>query len=458
MPELYSFQRAGAQWLSQKKFALLADEMGLGKSAQVISACDALRLQRILILCPAVARLNWLREWEKFTSLERKQFACLSAADATHLPHTGVVVCSYDLASTPRVSAVLAARPWDVCVYDESHYLKNRRAKRTKVAFGPIAAQAERVWALSGTPAPNHPAELWPLLQALGAYTNDYWTFARRYCHIRETPFGTQITGGRNIPELRKILAPILLRRRKKEVMPQLPDITFADVAIEPTEIPDSKLIDDYWPNYKTFPRERQAQVLFDDLAIQSRILETLTGDIGFRRDTAIPVLQGLEHKVKSLRRWIGLRKVPNVVKMIEAELKAGAYDKIVLFGVHKDVLKALYFGFEKYGSVLVYGGTPARKRDKLVQRFQDDPQCRVFVGQVVAAGTAISLTAAHHVGMVEADWTPAVNQQAIMRVHRIGQTMPVLCRFFGLAGSLDEQIQRVLQRKTKVLIELFDK
>jgi SWI/SNF-related matrix-associated actin-dependent regulator of chromatin subfamily A-like protein 1 len=92
-----------------------------------------------------------------------------------------------------------------------------------------------------------------------------------------------------------------------------------------------------------------------------------------------------------------------------------------------------------------------------MFQKFQSDPKCRVFVGQVVAAGTAITLTAAHQVMFVEADWTPANNQQAAMRCHRIGQTKPVTVRFVGMANSIDERIQRVLKQKTRVLTKLFD-
>ena len=457
MPELYDYQKEGARWLSTKKFALLADEMGLGKSAQAIVACDILAANRILVLCPAVARVNWMREWSKFS---RRNLSCsvyFKTIDARTSSSANVTICSYDLASGKRLNSALSSKPWDVCVLDESHYLKNRRSKRTKAVFETISIRSKHLWALSGTPAPNHPAELWPLLHAFSVYGGGYWSFVRRYCTARETPFGTQITGGRNIPELRRLIAPILLRRRKEEVLTQLPAIRFSDVAIEPTEIPDDRLVEDFWPNFKTFAPERRVQALYDDLSEQSRILETLARDIGFLRETSVDILRGIEHKVKSLRRWIGIRKTPNIVKMIQAELEAGAYDKIVVFGVHKDVLMLMRDGLEAYGSVLIYGGTPALKRDRIVRRFQEDPDCRVFIGQVIAAGTAITLTAAHHVAIVEADWTPANNQQAIMRVHRIGQDKPVLCRFFNLAGSLDEQIQRVLRRKTKTLIELFD-
>ena len=458
MPELYDFQKEGAQWLTERKVALLADEMGLGKTAQAITACDLLDARRVLVLCPAIARVNWMREWSRFSKRSLSCTVYLKTADARTSSRSDVTICSYDLASGTELSSALSAESWDVCVLDESHYLKNRRAKRTQAVLGRIFGQCTAVWALSGTPAPNNSAELWPLLHAFGVYPQDYWSFVRRYCVFRTTPFGVQITGGRNIPELKRLIAPILLRRRKEAVLTQLPKILFTNVAIEATEIPAAKLINEYWPNYKTFAPERQVSVLQEDLVEQSRVLETLVKDIGFRRETSIDILRGVDHKVKSLRRWIGIRKAPNVLKTIRAELDAGAYDKIVIFGVHKTVLEIMHDGLADYGSVLIYGGTPAAKRDRLVRRFQTEPRCRVFVGQVVAAGTAITLTAAHHVAMVEADWTPATNQQAVMRVHRIGQKHPVLCRFFGLAGSLDEQIQRVLRRKTKTLVELFDK
>jgi SWI/SNF-related matrix-associated actin-dependent regulator 1 of chromatin subfamily A len=130
------------------------------------------------------------------------------------------------------------------------------------------------------------------------------------------------------------------------------------------------------------------------------------------------------------------------------------------VFAVHRDVISilasALRKKFGRFGVVTLFGGTPPRRRQENIDRFQTDPKCRVFIGQVVAAGTAITLTAAHDVLFAEASWNPADNAQAAMRCHRIGQDEPVFVRFVSAAGTIDERIQRVLRRKTETITQLF--
>lgn len=450
-PELFSFQHFGATWLSKKKYALLADEMGLGKSAQAITAADLAGAQTVLVLCPAVARLNWIREFAKFSKRTLTCGALLTSKDALK-PLADVTICSYDLAMTSAVCSKLSGRRWSVLVLDESHYLKSRTAKRTKAALEVLAGVADRVWCLSGTPAPNHPAELWPVLARFGLYARDYWSFVGRFCTSKVTPFGTQITGGRRIEELRALMAPVLLRRKKDEVMKDLPKIMFSDVVVEQSPV-DIVNFEKYFGTTAVLA----PHLVHKELDKQRRIVETFCSELGGAANGDMQILAGLAHKVKSLRQWVGIQKVPKVVEMVKAELEARAYDKIVLFAIHQSVIEGLREALKSFGAVVLYGGTPPEKRDLHIRKFQNDPKCRVFIGQVVAAGTAITLTAAHQVMFVEADWTPANNQQAAMRVHRIGQTKPVTVRFVGMAGSIDERIQQVLRRKTKTLTALFD-
>jgi SNF2 family DNA or RNA helicase len=104
-----------------------------------------------------------------------------------------------------------------------------------------------------------------------------------------------------------------------------------------------------------------------------------------------------------------------------------------------------------------LFGGTDPERREKNIKKFIHNPLCRVFIGNIRAAGIAITLTAASEVAFVESSWVPADNAQAAMRVHRIGQTRPVRCRFFGLVNSSDEKVQQVLKRKTRDITKLFD-
>lgn len=452
--DLFEYQEGGVAWLSQRKYGLLADEMGLGKSAQAIRAADTIGAAPILILCPAVARLNWIREWQKFSSRTLTCHALLTSKQP-FVPLADVMICSYDLTSDKEILSSLCARRWAVCIADEAHYLKELTAQRTKNILGKngIVHKCDRFWLLSGTPAPNHQGEIWAMLYVFGVTKLDRDAFYERYTEQKEVPIRTKKGGtiwrtavvtGKNIHELRQVLAPFMLRRLKRDVMPDLPKILFTEVVVEGVDPPQHKW-EQYFAGYILRPGDFYAEV-----DRQTRVVETLFGE-------KTDALEVIEQKVPTMRQWIGLRKVPAIVEIIRDELARNEYEKVVVFGVHRAVLQEIRNELRDFGAVLVYGGTPATQRDKFVKKFQEDPACRVFVGNVQAAGTAITLTAAHNVVFAEADWSPANNAQAAMRVHRIGQTKPVLVRFMSQADSIDEKIQRVLKNKTKALAQLFD-
>ena len=223
MNDLYPYQRAGVAWLAQQKTALLADEMGLGKTAQAIMAAAEIGAHRIGVVCPASLRLNWRREFDRWWPdwLERPL----------------LYVESYD-----KVARHCWREPnFDLLIVDEAHYAKTPTAARTKALYGKSAdgsglvSKAKRTWLLTGTPAPNNPAELWTHLRALrpeivtGANGKPaaYWSFAKRYCHTFDNGFGLQIGKGRRLDELKKIIAPFILRRTKAEVLQDLPEVRF---------------------------------------------------------------------------------------------------------------------------------------------------------------------------------------------------------------------------------------
>ena len=443
MTQLYPFQHDGTRFLAERQAALLADEPGTGKTVQAIAACDAIRANTVLVICPASARINWKREFQRFQSIRRKALVIASGAD--ELDFDGVTICSFDLASRATLHAKLMANQYDALIIDESHFLKGRKTRRTTAILGPkctqkggLAERASRVFALSGTPAPNHPAELWPMARALfpeaitrNGQVMDYWTFLYRFCSWRKTEFGIQVTGGKNIPELRSRIAPFILRRKKKDVLKDLPPIRFEILPLSPLGILKEMRILEDGP---------------EGDAIRE-VLENAHGGDG---------LAGVSLQVAQLRRVTGLAKVKPVVAQVQDEL-VGGLNKIIIFAHHKDVIHGLHDDLRDHGVVALHGGTSATKRQSAIDAFQNDPGVRVFIGQLAAAGTAITLTAASNVLFVESSWVPAENAQAAMRCHRIGQRDGVLVRFATLAGSLDEWITETVRRKTAVLTALFD-
>ena len=456
MDELFPYQKEGAQWLTTKRFALLADEPGLGKSAQAIVAADRIGAQRIVVLCPASVRINWTREFAKWSKLNRSLRAVLGAGkdvDIARGLNGSVTVCSYDL-TLRTSSSIHFPDSIDTLILDESHYLKSIDAKRAHavLATGGLVHRAARTWALSGTPAPNHSGELYPLLRTFGATPFKYDGFVDRYCTTRHTPFGPQITGSKNFAELRAILAPIMLRRKKVDVMSQLPAIFYSDLVVEPAVVDEEMFFPDY---YLT----KQVELLHDKLRQERTAVEAVLNTTGTGRD-GLRIMEGMAKSVSTLRRYIGLQKTPAVIDIIKGELESNAYDKLVIFAIHRDVIESLRVGLSKFKPVTLYGGTPADKRQQNIDKFVKDKRCKVFIGNIQAAGTGIDKlqTVCHNAVFLETEWVPGLNAQAVMRLHRIGAMgMPVNVRIVSVADSLDEQIARVLRRKTKDLTEIFD-
>ena len=423
MSALYGYQQTGAEWLAGRKHALLADEMGLGKSAQAIAACRAADARHVLVVCPASVVENWRREFARFWP---------------GFGRFGVI--SYDKAVrgvfTMLGERVDLAPPGATLILDEAHYLKSHTAKRTKAIFGEkcdgvggLVERADRVILLSGTPMPNHPAELWPALRALwpeqitgtSGKPYAYWQFVSKFCKTKDNGFGIQIVGAKNHDLLREKLEPVMLRRLKADVLPDLPEITFDPLFVEGSvgiAGPEADLV-----------RE----------ALEAHGVE------GLKR---------IAPHVATLRRLTGMAKVEPVVEWVKEWLD-GCDRKIVLFAHHREVIAELFNTIGTADAVVVAGSTSDRQA--AVDEFQNDPACRVFIGQNTAAGTGITLTAASDLLLVEPSWVPSDNAQIAGRIHRISQGRGCQVRFVTLAGSIDEQIGKALARKAADISAILD-
>lgn len=440
--QLFPYQVEGAKFLATVKRGLLADEMGLGKSAQAISACDEVGADYVVVVCPASLRENWVREFKKFA---RRNFK--------------LDVRSYDRVARGELSGV---EEIDVLILDEAHYLKSKTAKRTKAIFGEkcdgvggLVERAKHVFCLTGTPTPNNPSELWPMLRAvmpkaiskavienykLTDIVHDpddprrfdkmmkpmaYWPFVEKFCVTQDTGFGIKIIRGKNLPELKQRIAPFILRRKKDEVLKDLPPIRFDTLALDGE-------INSTW---------RKVGPEIDKIR-------------GVLAAEGVAGLKAIAPHVAQLRRVTGMAKATAAVEWIIEQLEGGI-EKLVVFAHHRDVIDCLLFGLGGFHVTCVHGGTDSESRQAAVDEFQDG-KVQVFIGQIQAAGTGLTLTAASDVLFVESSWVPAENEQAAMRVHRIGQRNACLIRFAMLAGSIDEDIQRAVMRKTQDISRLF--
>jgi SNF2 family DNA or RNA helicase len=468
MKHPFSYQVQAILWLAQRRVAILALEMGLGKTGVAIRAADQLKLRKILVVCPAVALTNWAREFAAWQLIPRT-VACVH--QSKDRPKADVIIVNYDKLSRNSVADLLD-QPWDLVIFDEAHALKSPSAKRVKVAYGKlycplgdpdqggIVSRAGYVWCLTATPIPNNLSEIWTHLRALapqllptgpnGRPLNQ-WQFNERYCECRDTPFGVQIIGNKQsaLPEIRAMLAPFVLRRRKRDVLPDLPPIRFTTTIIEPDEID---------PELKRLETHRDVEELARTLEA-AKAAQELDGGL-VSREERFDLLETLANRpghIATLRRMTSLVKVDPALALLVDELESGALDKVIVFAVHRETLGLLERGLTKFGPVMIHGGTSPTHRQRAIDSFQLEPSTRVFIGQIQACGTAINLTAASDVVFVEASWVPSDNAQAASRAHRIGTTSAVLVRFLALAGSVDELVQETLARKTAAIAEILN-
>ena len=412
--DLFPYQVEGAKFLATVKRGLLADEMGLGKSAQAFAACRELGAKSILVVCPASLCENWKREFERFW------------------PEFAGTLC---VASYNKSDRLLRG---DVLILDEAHYLKTKTAKRTQAILGEkcdgvggLVSCATNVFLLTGTPTPNNPSELWPLLRAVMPSSIEaptktgklkpmaYWTYVNRFCVTQDTGFGLKIIKGKNLNELKTRIAPYILRRKKDEVLKDLPPIRFDTLALEGKA---------RWP-----------------FAEDKAVAEALAQD-------GVAGLKAVAPHVAQLRRVTGMAKAQAAVDWIKEWFDGGG-GKLVVFAHHRDVVNLISREFD---AATVTGDTPVDTRQREVDDFQNNPGCKIFVGQIQAAGTGLTLTASSDVLFVESSWVPAENEQAAMRVHRIGQRNACTVRFAMLAGSIDEDIQKAVMRKSQDIARLF--
>lgn len=406
--QLRPYQTEGRDFLATRSVALLADEMRVGKTPQAIAACHKVEARSVLVVCPAIARSMWERQFQ----------AWYAALGAQMLPRLHVV--TYDGARLHQQD-IVARGPYDVCIIDEAHFLKNPEAARTLAVYGAggVARAARRVWALTGTPITNHIGEAWTLLRIAGVVKCTYWEFLRAYCVLAE---GGRVVGTRmsKADELRGLFAQLMLRRKRVDVAPELGAIDFNFLPL------DAEL------DHYTYPHPnwlgRQPAAWLEEKRGQYSIL---------RSELALAKAKPLAAHI--INDWDSIRH------------------KTVVFAYHRDAITTVETELRAAGirAQQLTGSTPDRQRQELIAGFQTG-KVEVVVAQLLAAGTAIDLSAADHGYFLELDWVPANNAQAAARLVALGKKTPVSYDIATVAGTVDEAIQATLARKTREITTIF--
>lgn len=431
---LKEYQEQGIERLIQilhdRKTAILADEPGLGKTAQaihiakwVMSSLDGTRIAKdykTLIICPASLKRNWKREIELWT---KKDFT-VSIIPEEPVKDSQFIIINYD--QLAKYEAKLLAREWNLIIFDEAHYIKSPTSARSKIC---AKLRGYYKLALTGTPVLNRPKELidmtWnlnPKMFQQGGIAGPLkspFPLYMRFCAGKKGYFGWDFSGSSNLGDLRKILEWWMVRREKKDVLQELP------------------------PKIK--------QII--ELGVKPSILPLLQEE---QKEFALQVKKiGLEKAIlqaskSTSRQGVGLAKVEESIKVIKDILEEE--QKVVVFAWHKEVIKQLFGALAEYGVVTATGDSTLEEREESIDAFQHNPETRIFLGNIQAAGVGITLTAASTAVFVEATYVPGEIDQAIDRCHRIGQRDSVRALFLVLQGSIDKDILEILIRKQKII------
>lgn len=484
------FQKAGIEYASVRKNTLIADPPGLGKTIQAIGFANLIAAKKILIICPASLKDNWVKEWKawdvnsrtisiplKKTRQQQKDKVIIRRWTENIWEDTDVHVISYGMVS--KFEQTHPPEPFDLLIIDEAHYLKNDAAQRTSAIWGtngkwvnkpnhkmhvaPVAPiEAERTLALTGTPIGSRPSELWVFCKQFDpdGLGKNKRNFEKRYCNAWHSPWGWETGGESNLQELQERLRlSFMVRRSKEEALPdllpkrrqiiELPNTGASKKLLKSENDAVRNLLDLYELNIDENP-----DGVIDYMESHKKKFRFLQGE-------------GLDDQIKhmktdrkyafqeiaDIRKELALIKAPMVCEFVDNLIDAE--EQVLLFCYHKDTAAHYKEYYPK--CAFMTGLTPVGKRQAEVDRFQDNVDCNPFVGGITAAGVGHTLHASQLPTFAEITWVPTELEQAEDRTWRIGQANAVLAYYLLFADSLDVQMMNKVVHKMDITKKAVD-
>ncbi len=437
--ELLPYQLDGIAFASGAGRAILADDMGLGKTIQGIGAAELLArhaaIRKVLVICPATLKSQWMGEIRRFSSRDcRLVLGSAEERAGQYADDRFFTICNYeqvlrDIMPIERVA-------WDLIILDEGQRIKNWEASTSRIVK---ALRSPFALVLTGTPMENNLGELFSVVEFIDdRRLGPAFRFFNRHRVVDEKG---KVLGYRNMGELRRNLAPVLLRRTRKSVMKDLPPRTTEIVRIAPTDEQHSLHV------------------------ANMRIVSSIVGKPYFTEMDLIRLRKALLMcRMAADSTFLVDKQEPSYsskLKELEALLAQLAREdgrKIVLFSEWTTMLDLIEPLLDRngLGHVRLDGSVPQKRRQQLVERFREDPGCRVFVS-TNAGSTGLNLQAADTVINVDLPWNPAVLEQRIARAHRMGQERPVHVFVLVTEGTIEENLLSTLSAKQELALAALD-
>ena len=410
---LRPYQLKGVHFLVRQNSCLLADEMGLGKTVQVAVALSLLlpksKYGRALVVVPASLRINWEKEIDKWApklSVRRLQGDAQERSANYRLP-INVLIASYEQIREDALSLSNMVR-FDVVVLDEAQKIKNLHSA-TSLAVRIL--QRDRSWAMTGTPIENSVNDLFAI--------------------FRFVKLGL-LNQAMNRLEMHRTMKPHFMRRRKKNVLKEIPPIILQDIPIELSP-QQKKAYMNIWNNrYVLITKGRDRIVSADIFSVITKLKQICNYDIE----------SGESSKIEALRLII--------------DNLSGKEDKLIVFSQYVETLKQISKNLQgKIRHEIYHGGLSEDARNMMITRFQKEEGPRVLLMSLKAGGIGLNLQEASSIVLFDRWWNPAVEEQAINRAHRFGRTTILHVFRFTVVDSIEERIISILDEK-KALFEQY--
>lgn len=430
---LFPHQENAVKFLLSKDKSILSDDMGLGKTKSAIAAALLSGAEKILVICPANAKINWFREITEYIDEEyvtivksgfwQPKFFTIINYDILNRFHE-----IEDKRKKGEPKSYINEEKFDLLICDEAHMIKNKGSIRGKVV-AQISENIPKIWLLTGTPIANRPMDYYNLLKVCKIPVADnFQHFAYRYCAAKS--FNKKLKSGKvkriwltdgasNLEELHQKTKNYILRRKKEDHLDLPPKIVS--------------------PFYLDLENRKGYKEAFDDYLFW---LELEGKKLGAGRQMVEMVV---------LRKFISQEKIPLTIDMVNNFLEQSEDKKIIIFTVFTESLKALK---KEFGDLAVChnGEMSDKEKQKSIDQFQTNPKVRVFIGNIISAGSAITLTAADTTIFHDIDFVPSNHQQAEDRNWRIGTTKTVNIYYLIFQNTIEEKIFETLEKKKGII------
>ena len=411
-------QKEAIQKLVENKKFILADDMGLGKTTSTIISALETGAKKVLIICPASLKINWQREIENYSD------RTTSIIEGKKWDDADFVIINYDIIKNfhddkKKSESTIVKSKFDLVIVDEAHYVQNSQAQRTKL-INDIGRNVERVWLLTGTPITSRPINYFNLLNLIDSPVAQNWmAYVKRYCNGFQFQAGRRkiwnVSGASNLEELRDRTSPLVLRRLKENVL-DLPEKIITPVYLRLKSNEYEELMGEY---YDWYDKNGES----DSLTLQFT-------------------------KLTKVRQVIAEEKTKATIELCENIIEQGK--KVIVFTNFTKSLEMILQHFGK-NAVRLDGQMSQKERQLSVDRFQNEEDVTIFVGNIKAAGVGITLTAAEAVVMNDLSFLPSDHSQAEDRSYRYGQKNNVLVYYPIFDNTVEGIIYDILKKKKNI-------